>query len=300
MKTAAGSASANLASTIPSEPLLGDGFNEARSEATEAIAAKGRERGFVTSEDVLGGLPEMQLTSEQIEEFLAHVEQVLREEGIEVIDVPGDDNDDGIETDGSRRRRREELLKSPAYDPVRMYLKEIGRVPLLTAAQEVDLAMRIEAGELTGDLLASIALSGRVDRKRFRRVVDSVIRIREHQLDPEKRLHPEGIGRETVRRSYQPRERAEVVDLLRRVERDACVAKRRLIEANLRLVVSIAKHYVTRGMAFLDLTQEGNLGLMQAVEKFDYTCGYKFSTYATWWIRQAISRGIADQSRVIR
>src|SRR6266498_407323 len=168
--------------------------------------------------------------------------------------------------------------RAPAYDPVRMYLKEIGRVPLLTAAQEVDLAMRIEAGELTGDLLASIAFSGRVDRKRFRRVVDSVIRIRDHQLDPEKRLHPEGIGRETVRRSYQPRERASVVDLLRRVERDACVAKRRLIEANLRLVVSIAKHYVTRGMAFLDLTQEGNLGLFRAVEKFDYTRGYKFST----------------------
>src|SRR6266545_5943103 len=300
MKTATGSASARPVATIPPEPLLAGGFNEARSEATEAIAAKGRERGFVTSEDVLGGLPEIQLTPEQIEEFLAHVEQVLRDEGIDVIDVPGDDNEDGAETDGARRRRREELLKTPAFDPVRMYLKEIGRVPLLTAAQEVDLAMRIEAGELAGDLLASIALSGRVDRKRFRRVVDSVIRIREHQLDPEKRLHPEGIGRETVRRSCQPRERAEVVDLLRRVERDACVAKRKLIEANLRLVVSIAKHYAPRGMAFLDLTQEGNLGLFRAVEKFDYTCGYKFSTYATWWIRQAIGRAIADQSRVIR
>src|SRR6266498_1752470 len=300
MRDPAGFVPTELASNVPPEPVRADGLDESRNEATEAIAARGRERGFVTSEDVLDGLPEMQLAPEQIEEFLAHVEQVLRDEGIEVIEIPGEDQESGVEADSSRRRRREELLKSPAYDPVRMYLKEIGRVPLLTAAQEVDLAMRFEAGELAGDLLASIALSGRVDRKRFRRVVDSVIRIRDHQLDPEKRLHLEGIGRETVRRSYQPREQAEVVDLLRRVERDACMAKRKLIEANLRLVVSIAKHYVTRGMAFLDLTQEGNLGLMQAVEKFDYTRGYKFSTYATWWIRQAISRAIADQSRVIR
>src|SRR5712691_1802327 len=300
MRDPAGLAPTELASNVPPEPLRADGLDEARNEATEAIAARGRERGFVTSEDVLDGLPEMQLAPEQIEEFLAHVEQVLRDEGIEVIDVPGEEQDGGVETDSSRRRRREELLKSPAYDPVRMYLKEIGRVPLLTAAQEVDLAMRFEAGELAGDLLASIALSGRVDRKRFRRVVDSVIRIREHQLDPQKRLHLEGIGRETVRRSYQPRERAEAVDLLRRVARDAYVAKRKLIEANLRLVVSIAKRYPTHGMAFLDLTQEGNLGLIRAVERFDYTRGHKFSTYATWWIRQAVTRAIADQSRAIR
>ncbi len=288
-----------LASDVPPEPLQADGLSEARHEATETLAARGRERGFVTSEDVLAGLPEMELSPEQIEEFLAHVEQILRDEGIEVIDVPGEDAEDGVGTEGSGRRR-EELLKSPTYDPVRMYLKEIGRIPLLTAAQEVDLAMRIEAGELARDLLASVALSGRVDRKRFRRVVDSVLRTREHQLDPEKRLHLEGIGREAVGRSYRPRERAEALELLRRVERDACVAKRKLIEANLRLVVSMAKRYVPRGMAFLDLTQEGNLGLMRAVDKFDYTRGYKFSTYATWWIRQAVTRAIAEQSRVIR
>lgn len=299
MRDPAGFALTEPASDIPPEPQQADGLDEARTEATEALAARARERGFVTTEDVLDRLPEMQLAPEQIEEFLAHVEQVLQEEGIEVIDVPGE-QDGGVETDSARRRRQEELLKSPAYDPVRMYLKEISRTPLLTAAQEVDLAMRFEVGELAGELLASIALSGRVDRKRFRWVVDSVIRIREHQLDPEKRLHLEGIGRETLRRSYRPREPAEVVDLLRRVERDACVAKRKLIEANLRLVVSIAKRYVPRGIAFLDLTQEGNLGLIRAVEKFDYTLGYKFSTYATWWIRQAIGRAMSDQSRVIR
>ncbi len=300
MRNPAGFAPTEPASDIRLEPQQADGLDEARNEATEALAARARERGFVTSEDVLDRLPEMQLAPEQIEEFLAHVEQVLRDEGIEVVDVPGEEQEGGVETDSTRRRRQEELLKSPAYDPVRMYLKEISRTPLLTAAQEVDLAMRFEVGELAGELLASIALSGRVDRKRFRWVVDSVIRIREHQLDPEKRLHLEGIGRETVRRSYRPREPAEVVDLLRRVERDACVAKRKLIEANLRLVVSIAKRYVPRGMAFLDLTQEGNLGLIQAVEKFDYSLGYKFSTYATWWIRQAIGRAMSDQSRVIR
>jgi RNA polymerase primary sigma factor len=300
MRDPAGFAPTEPASDVPPEPLRGGGLDEARIEATAAIAARGRDRGFVTSEDMLDGLPEEQLSPEQIEEFLTHVEQVLRDEGIEIIDVPGEDQESGVETDSSRRRRREDLLKSPAYDPVRMYLKEIGRVPLLTAAQEVDLAMRFEAGGLAGEVLASMAVSGRVDHKRFRGVVDWVIRIRDHQLDPDKRLHLEGIGRETVRSGYRPRERAEMVDLLRRVERDACVAKRKLIEANLRLVVSIARRYVPRGIAFLDLTQEGNLGLIQAVEKFDYTRGYKFSTYATWWIRQAIGRAMSDQSRVIR
>src|SRR6266536_3545793 len=300
MRNPVGLAPMEPPSDVPPDPLQADGLSEAKNEATEAIAARGRERGFVTSEDVLDGLPDTELVPEQVEEFLAHVEQVLQDEGIEVIDVPGEDSGRGVETEGAPRRRREELLKSPTYDPVRMYIKEIGRVPLLTAMQEVDLAMRIEAGELAGELLGSLVVSGRVDQKRFRGVVDSVIRIRDHQLNPENRLYLEGIGRETLGRSYRGGEPAKVVHLLRRVEGDACVAKRNLIEANLRLVVSIAKRYPTRGMAFLDLIQEGNLGLIRAVEKFDYTRGYKFSTYATWWIRQAISRAIADQSRVIR
>jgi RNA polymerase primary sigma factor len=181
-----------------------------------------------------------------------------------------------------------------------MYLKEIGKVPLLTASQEVDLAMRIESGEFATELIASIDGSSKADPKQFRRVVESVVRIREHQLDPEKRLRHEGVGREKVGRGYRPKTRPEMVEFVRRAERDGQLAKKKLIEANLRLVVSIAKRYVGRGMLFLDLIQEGNLGLIRAVEKFDYSKGYKFSTYATWWIRQAITRAIADQARTIR
>ena len=143
-------------------------------------------------------------------------------------------------------------------DPVRMYLKEIGKVSLLTAAEEVDLAMKIEAG------------------------VEAMA-----QLD---------ASEEEVGVPLERRERRR----LSRIEQVGLDAKQQLIEANLRLVVSIAKRYVGRGMLFLDLIQEGNLGLIRAVEKFDYTKGFKFSTYATWWIRQAITRAIADQARTIR
>jgi RNA polymerase primary sigma factor len=269
-------------------------------EAKETIVARGRERGgFVTSDDLLEGLPVEDLTPEQLEEFLTQVEDHLRQEGIEVIEVPGEEFE-ADETRGLRIPREDELLKAPTNDPVRMYLKEIGKVPLLTAPQEVDLAMRIEGGEFSTALMQSIDGNGKVDQKHFRRVVDSVVRIREHQLDPEKRLRHEGIGREKVARSYRPRTRQQTVDFLKRVERDGQLAKKKLIEANLRLVVSIAKRYVGRGMLFLDLIQEGNLGLIRAVEKFDYSKGYKFSTYATWWIRQAITRAIADQARTIR
>jgi RNA polymerase primary sigma factor len=261
--------------------------------AKEQITARGRERGFVTSDDLLESVPVDDFTPEQVEEFLTQVEEHLRGEGIEVIEVPGD------EVDGSAQRQLDvDLLKAPTNDPVRMYLKEIGKVPLLTAAQEVDLARRIEAGEFATVLRELTEEEDRVDQKRLRLVTESVVAIRDHQV--EKFGKVEGIGRDRIGKTYKPKTREALDDFLRRVERDGQLAKRKLIEANLRLVVSIAKRYVGRGMLFLDLIQEGNLGLIRAVEKFDYSKGYKFSTYATWWIRQAITRAIADQARTIR
>jgi RNA polymerase primary sigma factor len=264
-------------------------------EAKELIVARGRERGFVTSEDLIEGLPVEDISPEQVEDFLSQIEEHLREQGIEVIEVPGEE----IEAEAQTAiPRDDDLLKAPTNDPVRMYLKEIGKVPLLTAAQEVDFAMRIEAGELATALTRHIEDSGRVDQKQLAQVVEFVPRIREHQREKFGRV--EGIGRETVAKSWRARTREQTDDFLRKVERDGQLAKKKLIEANLRLVVSIAKRYVGRGMLFLDLIQEGNLGLIRAVEKFDYSKGFKFSTYATWWIRQAITRAIADQARTIR
>jgi RNA polymerase primary sigma factor len=157
----------------------------------------------------------------------------------------------------SRRRSVDTSVTMLTGDPVRMYLKEIGKVPLLTASEEIDLAMKIEAG------------------------VKATEELEKAEKD----------GIELPRRDKRR---------LSRIEQVGLDAKQQLIEANLRLVVSIAKRYVGRGMLFLDLIQEGNLGLIRAVEKFDYTKGFKFSTYATWWIRQAITRAIADQARTIR
>ena len=157
----------------------------------------------------------------------------------------------------TRKRANDGGVTMLTGDPVRMYLKEIGKVPLLTAAEEIDLAMKIEAGVAAGEQLEK-ADAGEIE-----------------------------LERRDLRR-------------LTRIEEVGFDAKQQLIEANLRLVVSIAKRYVGRGMLFLDLSQEGNRGLIRAVEKFDYRKGFKFSTYATWWIRQAITRAIADQARTIR
>jgi RNA polymerase primary sigma factor len=262
-------------------------------EAKEAITARGRERGFVTSEDLLESVPVEDFTPEQVEEFLTQVQEHLSSEGIEVIEVPGEEADPATNV-----RIEVDLLKAPTNDPVRMYLKEIGKVPLLTAAQEVDLARRIEAGEFSTALQRSIFSDDKVDSKQLKLVVERTWEIRDHQLTAFGKV--EGIGRDKIAKTYRPKTRDDLEEFLHRVERDGQLAKKKLIEANLRLVVSIAKRYVGRGMLFLDLIQEGNLGLIRAVEKFDYSKGYKFSTYATWWIRQAITRAIADQARTIR
>jgi RNA polymerase primary sigma factor len=177
--------------------------------------------------------------------------RLLADEGVEILEAPPDDQDElrhDAQGDGTR--------KAATGDLVRIYLREIGRVPLLTAQDEVDLAKAIEAGL---------------------------------------------FAEEKLQTSTPPLKcaGAQVAELAM-LAADGMRAKQRLIEANLRLVVSIAKRYIGRGLVFLDLIQEGNLGLIRAVEKFDYTKGYKFSTYATWWIRQAITRAIADQARTIR
>jgi RNA polymerase primary sigma factor len=262
-------------------------------DVKEQLTAKGRERGFVTSEDLLEAVPVDDFTPEQVEEFLSQVQEHLTAEAIEVIEVPGDD------TDAAQQVRIEvDLLKAPTNDPVRMYLKEIGKVPLLNAAQEVDLARRIEVGEFATALRHQCAEDGKPDPKQLKLVVELVWGVRNHQMTAFGKV--EGIGRDRVAKTYRPKTDPELQDFMRRVERDGQLAKRKLIEANLRLVVSIAKRYVGRGMLFLDLIQEGNLGLIRAVEKFDHSKGFKFSTYATWWIRQAITRAIADQARTIR
>jgi RNA polymerase primary sigma factor len=201
--------------------------------------------------DVMVALDRADLPPEAIDAAV----RALADEGVDVLDVPAED-DTFTEADIRQAERvasAEGGRRAATSDLVRIYLREIGRVPLLTAEDEVELAKTIEAGLFAEEKLGGgFPLLGAMHS-------DLVL------------LVGEGVR-----------------------------AKQRLIEANLRLVVSIAKRYIGRGLVFLDLIQEGNLGLIRAVEKFDYTRGYKFSTYATWWIRQAITRAIADQARTIR
>jgi RNA polymerase primary sigma factor len=193
-------------------------------EELQKLAAEGQEKGYLTFDEIAAGLEEVDLTKEQIEDFYTY----LVEHGVELLEgeehksLPHEQPEPVVE----EKSPQLDLSVEPSLDSLRLYLREIGRVPLLTAEQEVHLAKRIERGDMS--------------------------------------------------------------------------AKTQMIEANLRLVVSIAKGYLGRGLSFLDLIQEGSLGLIRAVEKFDYRKGYKFSTYATWWIRQAVTRAIADKARTIR
>nr|WP_230416758.1 RNA polymerase sigma factor [Micromonospora tarapacensis] len=228
------------------------------TKATVAAATGTATPAKATGEAAAGGV--------NPEELAAEIEDVVVEEPAELTQAAeadaassATDNDfewDDEESEALKQARRDAELTASA-DSVRAYLKQIGKVPLLNAEQEVELAKRIEAG-----------------------------------LYAAERLRAADEGEEKLVREMQR-------DLLW-ISRDGERAKNHLLEANLRLVVSLAKRYTGRGMAFLDLIQEGNLGLIRAVEKFDYTKGYKFSTYATWWIRQAITRAMADQARTIR
>ncbi len=199
-------------------------------EELRGLAGEGRERGYLTFEEIAACLEEVEVTKEQISEFRAH----LVDTGVDIVSQDGRPHPAGVaespprSPDGAPAPKKPEidLTVEPSLDSLRLYLRSIGRVDLLTADQEVALARRIERGDMS--------------------------------------------------------------------------AKQQMIEANLRLVVSIAKGYLGRGLSFLDLIQEGSLGLIRAVEKFDYRRGYKFSTYATWWIRQAVTRAIADKARTIR
>jgi RNA polymerase primary sigma factor len=194
-------------------------------EELQKLVATGQEKGFLTYDEIVKGIEEVELTKEQVEDFTTY----LIDHGVELVE--GEEHkrlphEQPLVEEEIKSAPKLDLTVEPSLDSLRLYLREIGKVPLLTADQEVYLAKRIERGDMG--------------------------------------------------------------------------AKTQMTEANLRLVVSIAKGYLGRGLSFLDLIQEGSLGLIRAVEKFDYRKGYKFSTYATWWIRQAVTRAIADKARTIR
>ena len=226
-----------------------------------------KKRNILEYQEISDFFRDMNLDEEKMEKVL----DFLEANKVDVLRISdGDDEDDDIILDDEDEVEVEKIdLSVPegvsVEDPVRMYLKEIGKVPLLSADEEIELAQKMEAGSVA---------------------VEKIPLLKERLAE---------TGDEQEKEEIQ----AEIKALQLDVDRGSD-AKKRLAEANLRLVVSIAKRYVGRGMLFLDLIQEGNLGLIKAVEKFDYRKGYTFSTYATWWIRQAITRAIADQARTIR
>ena len=253
---------AQLTPTMSSTMTISDLTPKAIEEITvdeltaeEQLINIGRERGFVTYDDILGLFPDAEKNLEQMEEVIAaltdaSISIVSNED--EAADQMVDDDDD--EDEEWNERNSDNLLEAiEADDTVGLYLKEIGRVPLLTAPQEVDLAQRMERGKDARDEMA------------------------------------ENLKITAVVREVRERE-----------SEDGMAAREHLINANSRLVISVAKKYIGRGVPFLDLIQEGNIGLIRAAKKFDWRRGHKFSTYATWWIRQAVTRAIADQGRTIR
>jgi RNA polymerase primary sigma factor len=226
--------------------------DEGEISGEELLLAKASEQGFVTYNDILTAFPHAEENLEELEDILA----TLIEAGVEIGMSEEDEEEHGevepldqIETPTDQEAYFETVSID---DTLGLYFKEIGRVPLLTAEEEVTLAKRMEAGKLAQD------------------------KLRQANLNPEQQAG------------------------LHKVVLDGLAAREHLIRANSRLVISVAKKYIGRGVPFLDLIQEGNIGLLRTADKFDYRLGHKFSTYATWWIRQAVTRAIADQSRTIR
>jgi RNA polymerase primary sigma factor len=221
----------------------------------EYLLGKASEQGFVTYDDILVAFPQAEENLAELEDILA----ALMESGVRIGMPEEEDEQDDLSELPKETSKFDMEAEQQAYfetvridDPIGLYLKEIGQVPLLTAEEEVILAKRMEAGRFAKG-----------------------------------RLEQNGLN---------PKERAEAEWLVR----DGVAAREHLIRANSRLVISVAKKYIGRGVPFLDLIQEGNIGLIRAANKFNYQLGHKFSTYATWWIRQAVTRAIADQSRTIR
>ena len=239
------------------------------NEKLRELLAKGKKKGKLESSELMEAVDDLNLESEQMDQLYDSLEAL----NIDIStneDLLPDLNDDEPAAEEIADVEEEELVDPNSLvnnfsidDPVRMYLKEIGKVPLLSPDEEIQLAQALTAGNIASEKLA--------DLKERREVGESTDDVTAEQ---------EAAWKKDLKAGEK--------------------AKQKLAEANLRLVVSIAKRYVGRGMLFLDLIQEGNLGLIKAVEKFDYTKGFKFSTYATWWIRQAITRAIADQARTIR
>jgi len=299
-------------------------FEDELMAVAEQLIIKGKEQGYLTPDDILQGFPEIDAEPDQIFRIFA----AFKEIGIEVTD--GEKDFEEVEQIDDEMLLDIEMMDSVTFDdPVRMYLKEIGRVSLLTANDEVELAQAIEAKPLH-DAMKALSVTEESDGRQ--RSIDEMLPEVIERLASVKRkgqqahIALELLGLDDLAKlpslldaaaaerrriathdAARPRIRTEALvsyriarhSLTERYER-AYEAKQRLTEANLRLVVSIAKKYIGRGMPFLDLIQEGNLGLMRGVEKFDYHKGYKFSTYATWWVRQAITRALADQARTIR
>ncbi|HJB69097.1 MAG TPA: RNA polymerase sigma factor RpoD [Candidatus Fournierella excrementigallinarum] len=238
----------------------------------------GKRNGKLTTKEINDAIEESGFDMEQIDKLY----ETMESHGVEIVDEP--DGEAFTLTEESVDEFESSLSAEGVAidDPVKVYLKEIGRVPLLSSDEEIQLALDILAG--------SQAEEQKKDAFPDIWKIEKNIRLTEPQRKAQL---------EEARKGLAP-EQTEQLEALDAVLRKGEKAKQRLSEANLRLVVSIAKRYVGRGMQFLDLIQEGNLGLIKAVEKFDHTKGFKFSTYATWWIRQAITRAIADQARTIR